>query len=523
MKTTAMETDYVVVGCGIAGLRAAIELAAAGRVVVLSKAELTESATQYAQGGIAAALSDEDEVGLHLQDTLKAGDGLCNEAAVKVMVEEGPRYIQELIDWERRSTARARSWLSLARAPTAARGAPRPRRLHRARDCACFRACPHAEANRNPAVCVHHRRAGGERPRGRSEHPDERGGRHAIRARRAAGERRLGQVYSETTNPSVATGDGVAIAYRAGAAARHGVHPVPPHGALSSGAPRFLLSEALRGEGGCLRNVDLERFMPHYHEAGDLAPRDIVSRAIVREKERTGADFVYLDMTKLDAERVRTRFPRIHQTCLEYNLDITTDLIPVRPAAHYSMGGVATDLEGRTMLAGLYAAGEVACNGVHGANRLASNSLLDGRVFGARAGQAIVRECPPAKAEGKSKAHNAVSSATAASEQVSDEVKRRIDEIRTEMWKHAGIIRKAETMRKALERLEHGAASLSSHPGRWEYEEQNMRTVGEVIVRCALAREESRGGHYRSDFAFEREELAGKHSRLVRGGEVAFE
>ncbi|HSC77177.1 MAG TPA: FAD-binding protein, partial [Candidatus Acidoferrales bacterium] len=209
--------------------------------------------------------------------------------------------------------------------------------------------------------------------------------------------------------------------------------------------------------------------------------------------------------------------------CLQYNLDITTDLIPVRPAAHYSMGGVATDLEGHTTLAGLYAAGEVACNGVHGANRLASNSLLDGLVFGARAGQAIVRECPPAKAEAKSKAHNAVSSATAASEQVSDEVKRRIDEIRTEMWKHAGIIRKAETLKKALERLGHDATSLPSHPGRWEYEEQNMRTVGEVIVRCALAREESRGGHYRSDFAFEREELAGKHSRLVRGSNVRFE
>ncbi len=352
-----------------------------------------------------------------------------------------------------------------------------------------------------------------------------RGGRDVIRARAvllASGG--LGQVYSETTNPGVATGDGVAIAYRAGAALRDmefiQFHPTALY---LPGAPRFLLSEALRGEGGCLRNVDLERFMPHYHEAGDLAPRDIVSRAIVREKERTGADFVYLDMTTLDAERVRTRFPRIHQTCLEYNLDITTDLIPVRPAAHYSMGGVATDLEGRTTLPGLYAAGEVACNGVHGANRLASNSLLDGLVFGARAGQAMARECPPGNVEGKPKPHNDVSSATGASEQVSAEVKRRIDEIRTEMWKHAGIIRKAETLRKGLERLERNAASLPSQPGRWEYEEQNMRTVAEVIVRCALAREESRGGHYRSDFAFERDELAGKHSRLVRGEGVKFE
>ncbi len=528
MKTTAMETDYVVVGCGIAGLRAAIELAAAGRVLVLSKAELTESATQYAQGGIAAALSDEDEVGLHLQDTLKAGDGLCNEAAVKVMVEEGPRYIQELIDW---GTAFDREGTKLAFTREGAHSRSRVLHAHgdstgreiaqvlfaRARALKQIEILPYVFTT---DVLVEKGRVAGVNILEESS-----GGRRAIRARAvllASGG--LGQVYSETTNPGVATGDGVAIAYRAGAALRDmefiQFHPTALY---HPGAPRFLLSEALRGEGGCLRNIDLERFMPRYHEAADLAPRDIVSRAIVREKERTGADFVYLDMTKLNAERMRTRFPRIHETCLQYNLDITTDLVPVRPAAHYSMGGVATDLEGRTTLPGLYAAGEVACNGVHGANRLASNSLLDGLVFGARAGQAMAKECAPGKAAGKAQSHNAVSDAAAPSEQVPAEVKRRIDEIRTEMWKHVGIIRKAETLKKALERLEHNAASLPSHPGRAEFEEQNMRTVAEVIVRCALAREESRGGHYRADFAFEREELAGKHSRLVRGSDVVFE
>ncbi|HXE74165.1 MAG TPA: L-aspartate oxidase [Candidatus Xenobia bacterium] len=527
MKARGIETDYVVVGCGIAGLRAAIELAAVGRVLVLSKAELTESATQYAQGGIAAALSDEDEVGLHLQDTLKAGDGLCNEAAVKVMVEEGPRYIQELIDWgtafDREGTklaftregAHSRSRVLHAHGDSTGRELARVL-LARARTMKAIEILPYVFTT---DVRMEKGRVAGVNVLG------ERQGRvQTIRASAvllATGG--LGQVYSETTNPSVATGDGVAIAYRAGAALRDmefiQFHPTALY---LPGAPRFLLSEALRGEGGILRNVDLERFMPRYHEAADLAPRDIVSRAIMREKERTGADFVYLDMTKLNPDRVRARFPRIYQTCLQYNLDITTDLIPVRPAAHYSMGGVATDLEGRTTLPGLYAAGEVACNGVHGANRLASNSLLDGLVFGARAGQAMVRECPPSKAEKNKASHN--SPAVAASEEkIPAEVKARIDEIRTEMWKHAGIIRKAETLRLALERLRAGAVPLPEHPGRWEYEEQNMRTVAEVIVRSALAREESRGAHYRSDFAFERPELAGKHSLLVKDGEVKFE
>ncbi len=528
MKAKAIETDYVVVGCGIAGLRAAIELAAAGRVLVLSKAELTESATQYAQGGIAAALSDEDEVGLHLQDTLKAGDGLCNEAAVKVMVEEGPRYIQELIDW---GTAFDREGTKLAFTREAAHSRSRVLHAHgdstgreiarvlfaRARTLKEIEILPYVFTTEVllEKGCV----------AGVSIFDERRGQQNVIRARAvllASGG--LGQVYSETTNPTVATGDGVAIAYRAGAALRDmefiQFHPTALY---LPGAPRFLLSEALRGEGGCLRNVDLERFMPHYHEAADLAPRDIVSRAIVREKERTGTDFVYLDMTKLNAERVRTRFPRIHQTCLQYNLDITTDLIPVRPAAHYSMGGVATDLDGRTTLAGLYAAGEVACNGVHGAHRLASNSLLDGLVFGARAGQTMVRECP-GKGPGKNLQPRSNSSSTpAANGQVAPEVKRRIEEIRTEMWKNAGIIRKGDGLRKALERLRRSAASLPERPGRAEYEEQNMRTVAEVIVRCAVAREESRGAHYRADFAFERDELAGKHSRLIRDGEVGFE
>jgi len=333
----------------------------------------------------------------------------------------------------------------------------------------------------------------------------------------------LGQVYSETTNPSVATGDGVAVAWRAGAALRDmefiQFHPTALY---VPGTPRFLLSEALRGEGGELQNIELEPFMRRYHEAGDLAPRDVVSRAIVKELQRTGSEFVYLDMTRLDPDRVRARFPRIHETCLQYNLDITADLIPVRPAAHYSMGGVAIDLDGRTALAGLYAAGEVACNGVHGANRLASNSLLDGLVFGARAGQTMVKECPSGKKKAKRSTSGGPPDAVAAGPPPA-EVKRRMDEIRAMMWQRAGILRRAEPLRQALAWLSAHAASLPDKAERAHYEEQNLRAVAEVIVRCALAREESRGAHYRADCPMKREELAGKHSRLVRGSEVSFE
>ncbi len=523
----ALETDYVVVGCGIAGLRAAIELAAAGRVLVLSKAALTESATQYAQGGIAAALSDEDEVGLHHQDTLKAGDGLCNEAAAKVMVEEGPRYIQELIDW---GTAFDREGTRLAFTREGAHS--RSRVLHAHGDSTgreivrvlAARAQAMPEIELLPYVfttdlLVEKGRVAGVRIF--DERHSRTGTIRAAAVLLATGG--LGQVYSETTNPTVATGDGVAVAWRAGAALRDmefiQFHPTALY---VPGAPRFLLSEALRGEGGELLTIELERFMPKHHEAGELAPRDIVSRAIVKELERTGSEFVYLDMTKLDPDRVRARFPRIHQTCLQYNLDITTDLIPVRPAAHYSMGGIASDLEGRTTLQGLYGAGECACNGVHGANRLASNSLLDGLVFGARAGLAMAREFPAGK-PGRKQGSRGESSGPVAADPPPAEVQRRIDEVRSQMWRRAGILRSAEPLRKLLSWLGTHPASLPEDGGRAHYEEQNLHDVAEVIVRCALAREESRGAHYRADFPMGRDDLAGKHSRLVRGSDVVFE
>src|SRR3989475_2647678 len=399
--------DYAVVGCGIAGLRAAIELSAGGSVLVLAKSDLSDSATAHAQGGIAVALSDEDEVSLHEQDTIQAGDGLCRAQAVSLLVEEGPKYIQQLIEW---GTEFDRAGTKLAFTREAAHS--RSRILHAHGD-STGREISRALLARAHSIPHLHLRAHAftteliverERVTGLRFIDEADGTLHELRGGAvllATGG--LGQIYRETTNPEVATGDGIAIAYEAGAVLSDmefvQFHPT----ALAiQGAPRFLLSEALRGEGAVLRNIGLERFMKRYNEAQELAPRDVVARAIVSEMQRTQSTHVYLDMTKKSAEFLRKRFPRIYETCLSYGLDLASDLAPVCPAAHYMMGGVKTDLWGRTSLAGLYAAGETAATGVHGANRLASNSLLEGLVFGARAGQAMIEDAPVGKRSGAS-------------------------------------------------------------------------------------------------------------------------
>ncbi|MEE9234524.1 MAG: L-aspartate oxidase [Candidatus Acidoferrales bacterium] len=530
------EADYLVIGCGVAGLRAAIELAGAGKVLVLSKAELTESATQYAQGGIAAALSDEDEIALHYQDTLQAGDSLCHEAAVKILVEEGPARIQELIKW---GTAFDRKETKLAFTREGAHS--RSRVLHAHGDStgreitrALFARARASSIEFLPYMFTTELLLEKDRVVGARLLDEQQKTISEIRARAlllATGG--LGQVYAETTNPSLATGDGVAIAYRAGAVLRDiefvQFHPTALY---CRGAPRFLLSEALRGEGGCLRNVDLERFMPRYHEAADLAPRDVVSRALMMELRKTGAEFVYLDLTGLDPEHVRARFPRIYATCQEYNLDITADLLPVRPAAHYAMGGIATDLDGRTTLAGLFAAGEVACNGVHGANRLASNSLLEGLVYGARAGRAMAPSQAAAKVSGRVEKNQVGKSSSrvaanpgpsASNHPLPADGARRVAQIREVMWQKVGIIRSAESLQAALEILARLAPPLPSSPGRTHYEQSNLHIVAEVIARCALAREESRGAHYRSDFPCRDDERWGRYSRIALGQPVTFE
>jgi L-aspartate oxidase len=529
--------DFVVVGCGIAGLRAAIEAAPHGSVLVLAKSELTETATELAQGGIAAALSDDDEVSLHEQDTLSAGDGLCNASAVRVLVEEGPRYIHELIEW---GTAFDRAGTKLAFTREGAHSRSRVLHAHgdstgreisrtlfaRARSLPQITIRAHAFTT---GIIVERGRAVGLRFLDESEL-------RAYEVRAGAvllATGGLGQVYRETTNPEVATGDGMAIAYEAGAVLSDlefvQFHPT----ALAvPGAPHFLLSEALRGEGGILRDVQLHRFMKQHHEAGELAPRDVVARAIVAEMHKTKTDFVYLDMTGRDPETLKKRFPRIHATCLRYGVDITTDLIPVRPAAHYSMGGVKTDLFGRTSLPGLYAAGETAATGVHGANRLASNSLLEGLVYGARAGKTMAQDAPPAKKSSAAAQGNRSSASYPGSPRRDNPGHNPgpapapsplLEQIRSIMWRDVGIIRNGRDLARAIEQLAALDVKPPIEPSRQASELHSMWTLAQLIAASALAREESRGSHYRSDFPYHNDEQFQKHSAVAKGKKVWFD
>ena len=505
--------DYLVIGAGVAGLRAAIELAEAGRVLVLAKDSLRESASEYAQGGIAVALSDDDEVSLHEQDTLFAGDGLCDVAAVRTLVEEGPAAIHDLIEWGAEFD-REGSKLLFAREGAHSRN----RVLHAHGDSTgqeiartLFKKASSLQnvefrsfaAMTDLLISADGEVAGAVAFDEESHAPVEITARAVLLA--SGG---LGRVYKETTNPDVATGDGVAAAYRAGAEIRDiefvQFHPTALHVA---GAPRFLLSEALRGEGAYLRNASGERFMERYHPLLELAPRDVVSRSIVMELQRTGAEHVFLDLTHLDGSQLPARFPRIYQTCLHYGVDLALQPAPVHPAAHYAMGGVGTDLNGQSSLAGLFAAGEVACTGVHGANRLASNSLLEGVVFGARAGRAM-RECASPGRSPVGMSFDRCFPRTADAE------------LRAMAWDYCGILRSGTGLRRALDAL--AVPPLEAQPSsRGLFEIRNIQLLTQLIARCALAREESRGGHYRLDFP-EKHAAFQKHSTVSLLHDVQF-
>jgi len=493
MSDDLIRVDFLVLGSGIAGLRAALGLARHGEVLVVTKDQPTESNTGYAQGGVAVAMGSDDATDLHLDDTLKAGAGIVSAPAARVLVEEGPERIRELAAWGARFDREG------GRFHFTREGAhSRNRVLHALGDATGWemvralldRAQRTARVSvRSFACSVDLVLAGGAVAGCRFL--SESGAETTVVARAtllATGG--AGMVFAETTNPPVATGDGMAMARRAGASLLDmefvQFHPT----ALAvPGAPRFLVSEAVRGEGAYLRNGAGERFTE------ELAPRDQVARAIAREN-RAGRGPVTLDLRHLDPDHVRSRFPRIAATCARYGVDLTQDPVPVTPAAHYVMGGVATDLSGRSTLPGLYAAGEAAGTGVHGANRLASNSLLEGLVFGARAAEAMVADPAPVAV-----ASAEVSRPPAAKPEIEADPATLVATLRRRAWDSLGLERDGAGLRGLLDELAALGTRVAAHPRhRAAAEARNLVAVAEAMAMGALFREESRGGHFRTDF-----------------------
>jgi L-aspartate oxidase len=475
-----IETDYIVIGTGIAGLRAAIDLAEAGRVRIFTKAQITESNSMYAQGGIAAAIGPNDDVQKHYDDTVAAGAGLGDPAAIRILVEEGPKEIEHLLNWGANFEKKGNA-LALSREG----GHSRARVVHGnggltgkvVVDTLLARVKTHANVTITPFSFFRDLVVEGDRVTG--VHIEHEGHVATYSARATLLATGGGsQVYSQSTNPETATGDGLAAAYRAGTTLRD-MEFVQFHPTVLNipGAPRFLLTEALRGEGAHIVNEQGRRFVD------ELLTRDEVSRAVFRQFASRPNARVFLDVKPIEAETIRTKFRHVYSTCLHYGLDITRENIPITPAAHYFMGGVYTDLYARTSLGGLYAAGEVASSGVHGANRLASNSLLEALVFGGRAARAM-------RTDDVSKLSN--SSARLEIPQASgSRSERSVEEIRDITWHHAGIVRNAKELKTGLNMLKSIPEDLSN---------RNLLSVARIIHKSALAREESRGGHFRDDF-----------------------
>ncbi len=516
-----MQSDFLVIGSGIAGLTFALDAAEHGTVTIITKRTRDEANTRYAQGGIAAVFADGDTAAAHAKDTLVAGVGLCHEVVVDICAQEGPERVRELIARGARFDQED-GHLSLTR-----EGGHSARRVVHTADAtgAEIERALVARASAHPNIrIVEHQTAidlimlsrfGGPDQCAGAYVLDESGGspadgrRHVVETYLARAtilaSGGAGKVYLYTTNPDVATGDGVAMAYRAGAEISnmefYQFHPTCLYHPL---APRFLISEALRGEGAVLRLADGTAFMVNHDPRKDLAPRDIVARAIDFEMKRLGADHVYLDITHKPASFIREHFPTIHAQCLEYGVDMTVQPIPVVPAAHFMCGGISTDLHGRSTLPGLWAIGECASTGLHGANRLASNSLLEGLVFGHRAALRLgaqiaeLRQSPfpdvPAWQVG-----NAVPS----DEEVV--VAHNWDELRRTMWNYVGIVRSDARLRRAARRISLLQEEIREY--YWKHlvtrdllELRNIATVAELIVSLAAARHESRGLHSTIDY-----------------------
>ena len=527
--------DFLVMGAGVAGLRAAVELARHGDVLVVTKESLGESNTHYAQGGIAVATEGDADIALHLEDTVNAGDGLVFRPAAQVLVNEGPRRVAELIEWGAefdkehgellRTREGAHSLPRILHANGDATGAEISRALvafaiaHKRIQFAEWTMVTRLVVADGRVIAVD---LAGADPDTADPTPHRVAVGSVLIAAGGAG-----QVYSDTTNPAVATGDGLALAFAAGAAlADMEFYQFHPTALALPGVPRFLLSEALRGEGAYLRNDRGERFMERSHPQLELAPRDVVARAIAREGMGEFADdprVVHLDMRHVKSVDLHDRFPGISAFLAKHDLDLKRDLIPVRPAAHYLMGGIRTDLDGRTNMEGLYAAGEVACTGVHGANRLASNSLLEGLVFGARAATAMLDDRVPVVPEAEA--------GEALRQMTRDEnncVEILIHDLQKAMWADAGLLRHESTLRRGLSAQAECEAAL----GRFQQEGKTSRrlleglalsSVARGMLVSALARTESRGAHFRNDHPHRDDANFRAHSVLLRDAEVAFE
>ncbi|HWP66465.1 MAG TPA: L-aspartate oxidase [Candidatus Limnocylindria bacterium] len=511
----ALQSDVLVIGSGLAGMLCALRCAEHGHVLLVTKDQLPESSSRYAQGGIASVWGEDDTFESHIEDTITAGAGLCRRDAVETVVREGPERVRELIrlgvhfdvtpDSEHPSYDLGRE------------GGHSHRRILHALDQTgnemvrvlgeAVRAQPNIQLIENHLAVELILDRRGPRPVCWGAYILDRatGRIHRMLARATilctGGS---GKVYLYTSNPDIATGDGLAMAYRAGArVANMEFFQFHPTCLYHPQAKSFLLTEALRGEGALLRRPDGERFMPRYHPLAELAPRDVVARAIDSEMKQHGFDCVYLDISHRDPEWVRTRFPTVYRRCLEFGFDLSTQPVPVVPAAHYQCGGVVTDLHGRTSIARLHAAGEVACTGLHGANRLASNSLLEALVFGHRAGRAMIALLDTDATPPPPHPPWDTGSATVSTESVV--VSQDWDEIRRFMWNYVGIVRSNQRLERARKRIALLQDEIQSYywnvlPSSDLIELRNIATVAELIITCASLRRESRGLHTTIDY-----------------------
>jgi L-aspartate oxidase len=512
--------DAIVVGSGIAGLSFALKVAEAGyRVAIITKKNSADSNTNYAQGGIAAVTSKTDDVEMHVADTLDAGDGLCDEQAVREILKDGAASIEELAH-----RGVAFTQLNDGRVSLGKEGGHSKRRILHVKDVtgkAIEQALIHGITNTNNIdVFEHHfaielitaNKLRGVSGSGLEDHVL---GLYALNGKTDQVETfaspavllatgGIGQVYQFTTNPSIATGDGIAMAYRAGVEIRNmefiQFHPT----ALYAGdSDRFLISEAVRGEGAILRNFEGEAFMERYDRRKDLAPRDIVARAIDSEMKHSGAPHVWLDARGESAEVIRNRFPNIYEHCAERGIMLEKDMIPVVPAAHYLCGGVKTNLAGETSLNGLYACGEVACTGLHGANRLASNSLLEAVVMATRGAEALKRYLATAKPESFD-----LPSWKDGDQRDSDErviLSHNLDELKLTLWDYVAIVRTTKRLQRARTRIQNLDREINEYYWNFKVDEsllqlRNMILVAKLIIDCALQRKESRGLHYTRDY-----------------------